>query len=98
MYMNRNMMRPNSGQNPNSQHNAMQKLMGMVMGDMKPQLPSLPSQNIQGMQGSLAKMSPNYSQNRAQRFNSGNKMALLKSYAGISSLKSGFDPAQMFKF
>lgn len=92
------MMRLNSGQNPFSQHNAMQKLMGQMTGNLVPKLPASALQKMQGFQGASAKMSPNYGYNKAQRFNTGNKLALLKSYAGVSSLKSGFDPRSMRKF
>ena len=90
--------RLNSGQNPNNQHNAMQRLMGQMTGNLIPQLPSTPLQNMQGFQGASAMASPNYGYNKAQRFSTGNKLALLKSYAGVSQLKSGFDPRKMYKF
>jgi hypothetical protein len=91
------MMNINSGQSQFSAQNALQKLMGQMM-PQPPQMPAMPVQNIQGMMGGMAKMSPGWSYNKARRFGAGNKLALLKSYAGVSSLKSGFDPRTLRKF
>jgi hypothetical protein len=90
-------MNINGGQSKFSAQNAMQKLMGRMMPQM-PQMPAMPSQNMQGMMGGMAQMSPGYGYNKARRFGTGGKLALLKSYAGVSSMKSGFDPKSMLKY
>jgi hypothetical protein len=98
MNMMRPNMNPNGGQSPFSQQNAMQKLMGQMTGNLQPQLPSLPIQNMQGMMGASAKAAPGWGSSNAQKFSVGNKLALLKSYAGVSSLKSGFDPRTLYRY